>query len=299
MQPTYYEKLLADHTSPLGEMLDADVSRLRARGPIAPNPEDTEFADSLGRYLKRALEGFKTTVARDMSAYQFELFQQTPAYQEAMVQLAANQYWVYETFFYFRALGERTFNIASETTRQMFEQPLSGRAQDLKLDAAAMLLVFDAPEMVDALYAGERRQAPGRNDYGAKVHVFVVEVPPSEGFKYRRLKMLSVHAGPHANHRVEVRRLLMQTDMELEELLKNGWNDGQGANTATKLIEATGANATGAKRAEDRGFYGARVPYYRAVLGTLQRISAKQGLKPHPAPSSPSLEVSRLAYQTL
>jgi hypothetical protein len=111
--------------------------------------------------------------------------------------------------------------------------------------------------------------------------------------------MLSVHAGPHANHRVEVRRLLMQTDMELEELLKNGWNDGQGANTATKLIEATGANATGAKRAEDRGFYGARVPYYRAVLGTLQRISAKQGLKPHPAPSSPSLEVSRLAYQTL
>jgi hypothetical protein len=280
-------------------VLDEDVSRLRARGPIAPNPEDTEFADSLGRYLKRALEGFKTTVARDMSAYQFELFQQTPAYQEAMVQLAANQYWVYETFFYFRALGERTFNIEAPTTRELLDKPLSGRARDLKLDSAAMLLVYDAPEMVDALYAGERRQAPGRGDYAAKVHVFVVEVPPSEGFKYRRLKMLSVHAGPHADRRVEVRRLLLEDDVELEELLKNGWNDGQAPKTATKLIEATGANAAGAKRAEDRGFYGARVPYYRAVIATLQRIGAKQGLKPHPAPATPTANVTRLAYQTL
>lgn len=300
MQPTYYEKLLADRSSPLGAMLDADVSRLRARGPILPDPEDAEFADGLGRYLKRALEGFKSSVARDMSAYQFELFQQTPAYQEAMVQLAANQYWVYETFFYFKALGEHTFNVGVNTTRQLLDQSLSGRARDLKLDAASLMLVFDAPEMVDALYAGERRQAPGRGDYAAKVYVFVVEVPPSEGFKFRRLKMLSVHAGPHANHRVEVRRLLLQDDLDLEELLRNGWNDStQAADAAAKLADAQGSNATGAKRSEDRGFYGARVPYYRAVLGALQRIAAKQGLTAHPAPSSPSGDVSRLAYQAL
>jgi hypothetical protein len=300
MQPTYYEKLLADRASPLAAMLDADVSRLKARGPIIPNPEDADFADALGQYLKRALESFKTTVARDMSPYQFELFQQTPAYQEAMVQLAANQYWVYETFFYFKALGERTFNIGSAATKELLQAPLTGRARDFKLDAAAMMLVFDAPEMVDALYAGERRQAPGRTDYDAKVHVFVIEVPPSEGFKFRRLKMLSVHAGPHANHRVEVRRLLLQDDVELEELLKNGWNDSsQAASAAGQFAAAAAGNASGAKRTEDRGFYGTRIPYYRAVLGTLQRIAAKQGLSAHPAPSVVTAEVSRLAYQAL
>jgi hypothetical protein len=300
MQPTYYEKLLADRNSPLAEMLDADVSHLRARGPIIPDPADADFAVALGKYLKRTLEGFKTSLARDMSAYQFELFQQTPAYQEAMGQLAANQYWIYETFFYFKALGERTFNIGSAVTRQLLEKPLAGHARDLRVDAAAMMLVFDAPEMVDALYAGERRQAPGRNDYDAKVHVFVVETPPSEGFKFRRLKMLSVHAGAHANHRVEVRRLLLQDDVDLEDLLKNGWNDStQAVHAAAQLADATLSNADGAKRAEDRGFYGTRVPYYRAVLGVLQRIAGKQGLTAHPAPSSPSADVSRLAYQAL
>jgi len=300
MQRTYYEKLLADRSSPLGAMLDADVSRLRARGRVVPDPEDTEFADGLGKYLKRALQDFKASVARDMSAYQFELFQQTPAYQEAMVQLAANQYWIYETFFYFKALGERTFNIGEATTRQLLDKPLSGRAQDVKLETPALMLVFDAREMVDALYAGERRQAPGRTDYAAKVHVLLVEVPPSEGFQYRRLKMLSVHAGPHADHRVEVRRLLLQDDVELEELLKNGWNDSpQATNAAAKLAEATAGSATGAKRSEDRGFYGARVPYYRAVLGVLQRIAAQQGLSAHAAPSTATADVSRLAYQSL
>lgn len=299
MQPTYYEKLLADRSTPLAAMLDADVSRLSARGPIVPNPDDADFADALGKYLKHALEAFKTSLAHDMSAYQFELFQQTPAYQEAMMQLAANQYWVYETFFYFKALGERTFNIGCNTTLQTLDKPLVGRARDLKLDAAALMLVFDAPEMVDALYAGERRQAPGRTDYKAKVHVFALEVPPSEGFKYRRLKMLSVHAGPHANHRVEVRRLLLQDEVELEELLKNGWNDNNQTARAAGQLNVAASDSAGAKRTEDRGFYGARVPYYRAVLGVLQRIAAKQGLTSHPAPSSPSAAVSRLAYQAL
>jgi hypothetical protein len=296
MQPTYYEKLLADRSSPLGATLDADVSRLRSRGPIVPNPEDAEFADALGRYLKLALEGFKSTLARDMTPYQFELFQQTPAYQEAMVQLAANQYWVYETFFYFKALGERTVCVSSPAAKELLDKPLTGVARDLKLDSAAMMLVFDGPEMVDALYAGERRAAPGRNDYAAKVHVFVVEVPPSEGFKYRRLKMLSVHAGPHANHRVEVRRLLLQDDLTLEQLLENGWNDGQQTQRPTAQVNISATGNAGAKRGEDRGFYGARVPYYRAVLGALQRIQSKQGLRVHDAPASAAGENSRLAY---
>ena len=51
MQPTYYEKVLADANSPLAATLDADVSRLRARGPIAPNPEDADFADALKRVI--------------------------------------------------------------------------------------------------------------------------------------------------------------------------------------------------------------------------------------------------------
>lgn len=296
MQPTYYEKLLADRSSPLGATLDADVSRLRSRGPIVPNPEDAEFADALGRYLKLALEGFKSTLARDMTPYQFELFQQTPAYQEAMVQLAANQYWVYETFFYFKALGERTVCVSSPAAKELLDKPLTGVARDLRLDSAAMMLVFDGPEMVDALYAGERRAAPGRNDYTAKVHVFVVEVPPSEGFKYRRLKMLSVHAGPHANHRVEVRRLLMQDDLTLEQLLESGWNDGQQTQRPTAQVNISATGSAGAKRGEDRGFYGARVPYYRAVLGALQRIQSKQGLRVHDAPASAAGESSRLAY---
>jgi hypothetical protein len=299
MQPTYYEKLLADSSSPLAATLDADVARLRARGPITPDPEDADFADALGKYLKTALEDFKKSVARGMSAYQFELFQQTPAYQEAMVQTAANQYWIYETFFYFKALGERTFQIGSTATRALLERPLTGRARDFKLDASALLLVFDAPEMVDALYAGERRQAPGRSDYQAKVHVFVVEVPPSEGFRYRRLKMLSVHAGPHANHRVEVRRLLLQDDIELEELLKNGWNDSNHTTKPRGQLNVAVTDSAGAKRAEDRGFYGARVPYYRAVLAALQRIAAKEGLTPHAAQKAANAQVSRLAYQSL
>src|SRR5690242_21156648 len=156
MQPTFYEELLADSSSPLAATLDADVARRRAGGPITPDPEDAEFADALGKYLRRALEDFKSSVARGMSAYQFELFQQTPAYQEAMVQQAANQYWVYETFFYFKALGERTYNVSADATHELLQHPLSARARDLRPDTAALLLVFDAPEMVDALYAGER-----------------------------------------------------------------------------------------------------------------------------------------------
>ena len=102
-------------------------------------------------------------MTRETTPYQFELFQQTPAYQEAMVQMAANQYWTYESFFYFRALGERTFRVDPATGRELLSSPLDAHGSDLKLEAPALMLVFDAPEMVDALYAGERRHAPGRD----------------------------------------------------------------------------------------------------------------------------------------
>jgi hypothetical protein len=105
-----------------------------------------------------------------------------------------------------------------------------------------------------------------------------------------------VHAGPHANHRVEVRRLLMQDELTLEQLLENGWNDGQQTQRPTAQVNISATGNAGAKRSEDRGFYGARVPYYRAVIGALQRIQSKQGLRVHDAPASAAGDNSRLAY---
>ena len=48
MQPTYYEKLLADKESPLAATLDKEIPLLKARGPITPNPQDAGFAEGLG-----------------------------------------------------------------------------------------------------------------------------------------------------------------------------------------------------------------------------------------------------------
>ena len=302
MQRTYYEKLLADEQSPLAAALDKEVPRIKARGGrIAPDPDDADFADGLGSYLKQALEGFKQSLARETSQYQFELFQQTPAYQEAMVQMAANQYWTYETFFYFRALGEQTYRVTPESVKALLNSPLEGRGSDIKLPVPALMLVFDTPEMVDALYAGERRAAPGRGDYEAAVYAFVVEAPPSEGVKSRRLKLLSAHSGPHANHRLEVRRLLLQDDLSLEDILKTDWGKTAKSPSEARPKELNVApKATGASRSEDYGYYGARVPYYRAILGALQRLS-KPGTKltTHPAPAAGGKDKSRLAYVEL
>jgi hypothetical protein len=301
MQPTYYERLLADRNSPLAEVLDEDIAKLKGRGRIIPNPEDAEFAGSLGNYLKRALEAFKSSLAQETSAYQFELFQQTPAYQEAMVQMAGNQYWTYESFFYFKALGEQTVRVSSDTCRELLQAPLPGTGADLRLANPALMLVFEAHEMIDALYAGERRQAPGRSDYAAPVYVFVVEVPPSEGFKYRRLKLLSAHSGPHAHHRIEVRRLLLQDDLSLEEILKTDWAKVAKSQAETKRPEVTisAVKGPGASRAEDYGYLGARLPYYRAIVGALVRYTSSAPKPARPVAVAPSALVTRLKYSEL
>jgi hypothetical protein len=273
MQKTYYERVLSSDSLPLAQILDEEVARLRTRGPLSTNPEQTDFGDGLARYLTHALEAFKRGVAQRMSPDEFAGFQAQPGFQEILLQTAAREYWTYESFFYLRAFGEHTVRIGAETTGELLRTPLQGTGSALQMDPPAVMLVFEAPEMVDSLYLGERRKAEGRLRGDVPVHVFAIQTPVSEGFAARRLKLLSVHSDQAESYRIEVRRLLLRDEMALEDILATDLGEqGRSPLESRHLDPLAGGLAPGARRREDTGFVGQRLPYYRVVVGALLRL---------------------------
>ena len=92
MQPTYYERLLADEQLGLANILDSDIARLTASGSLRSAVEDPSLIDCRSRYIKTAVLKVKQTMASSMSEDQFERYQQTPSFHEVLVQKATQQY---------------------------------------------------------------------------------------------------------------------------------------------------------------------------------------------------------------
>ena len=270
MQPTYYERVLADEQLNLAATLDQDIAQLEAAGPLVPVTEGARLNDCRGRYVRAAVSHFKRALTGSMSAQQFERFQQTPAFHEALVQKASEQYWVYETFLYLRKCGERTLHVGSAAARELLAAPLEQYGYDFRLEVPATMLVFDSPEMVDALYAGDRRAGPGRHHQEAEVCVLALEVCPDATAAVRYLRVLSVHGDSERDYRVEVRKLYLDDGLALEEILEsddgNQWHGGE---EVEQLIGLPASHLRWARRKVDCGFYAAKAPYYRAILAAL------------------------------
>jgi hypothetical protein len=301
MQPTYYERLLADQRLKLATILDEDIARLKAAGPLVPLTEDSGLAECRGRYVKSAIDQFKQVLASSMSAEQFERFQQTPSYHEALVQKATQQYWTYETFLYLRAHGERTLHLGPEVSRELLAAPLEIYGSEFRLEVPAAMLVFDSAELVDAFYAGERRTGPGRHHQEAPLCVLALELCANTTSHGRYLRLLSVHGDSEHDYRVEVRQFFLTDKLPLEDILEsmegNSWHGGE---DVEQLIGLPACKLAWASRKADSGFYAAQTPYYRAVLGALHYAeTTPQRLSWHPNAAPVNALVSTLGYSEL
>jgi len=301
MQPTYYERLLADSQLKLARILDDDIARLKAAGALAPVAEDSHLAECRGQYVKDAVVQFKHTLASSMSEEQFERFQQTPSYHEALVQRATQQYWTYETFLYLRAHGERTLHVGPEVSSELLATPLEACGSDFQLEVPAEMVVFDSEELVDAFYAGERRTSPGRHHQEAALCVFALELGGKPSARERYLRVLSVHGDNQKDYRVEVRQFLLADRLPLEDILeaeeRNAWHGGE---EVEQLIGLPACRLAWASRKADSGFYAAKTPYYRAVLGALHCArTMPQRLSWHPKGARSNGAISTLGYSEL
>jgi hypothetical protein len=301
MQPTYYERLLADSRLKLASVLDDDITRLKGAGSLIPVAEHSSLADCRGRYVKDAIVQFKQALASSMSAEQFERFQQTPSFHEALVQRATQQYWTYEAFLYLRAHGERTLHVGSEACSELLAAPLQVAGAHLRLEVPAAMVVFDSAELVDAFYAGERRANPGRHHPDAALCVLALEVRTSTASSERYLRVLSVHGDSRKDYRVEVRQFFLADKLILEDILdaeeRNTW---QGGEEVEQLIGLPVCKLAWASRKADNGFYAAKTPYYRAVLGALHSAATMpQRLSWHPGIGPPNAALSTLGYSEL
>ncbi len=301
MQPTYYERLLAASQLKLASILDGDIARLKAAGSLVPVAEDSSLADCRDRYVKDAIVEFKQTLASSMSAEQFERFQQTPSFHEALVQRATQQYWTYETFLYLRAHGERTLHVGPEASSELLATPLEIRGGDFTLEVPAAMVVFDSADVVDAFYAGERRTSPGRHHPDAALCVLALELLANTASRERRLRVLSVHGDGQKDYRVEVRQFFLADKLLLEDILdaeeRNAWDGGE---EVEQLIGLPACKLAWASRKADSGFYAAKTPYYRAVLGALHYAGTMpQRLSWHPNARPSNGEASALGYSEL
>jgi hypothetical protein len=301
MQPTYYEKLLADQDLGLASTLDDDITRLRAAGALAPLAEDPGLDDCRSRYIRSAVVYLKQALASSMGTEQFERFQQTPAYHEVLVQKAAQQYWIYETFLHLRAHGERTIHIGPAASMEMLSAPLEDFGSDFRLEVPATMLVFESPDLVEAFYAGERRAGNGRNHPEAPVCVLALEVQSHLDSVQRYLRLLSAHGDGRHDYRLEVRQIALADHLSLEDILET--DDGyawRGSEEVERLLGLPTRRLTWACRKADCGFYAGKTSYYRAVLGTLHCIrTAPQRLLWQPQLTRVDERASRLGYSEL
>jgi len=301
MQPTYYEKLLADQDLGLASTLDDDITRLKAAGSLAPLAEDPGLDDCRSRYIRGAVVYLKQALASSMGTEQFERFQQTPAYHEVLVQKAAQQYWIYETFLHLRAHGERTVHIGPAACTEMLAGPLEDFGSEFGLEVPATMLVFESPDLVEAFYAGERRAGNGRNHPEAPLCVLAVEVKSQLDCVRRYLRLLSAHGDGRHDYRLEVRQIALADHLSLEDILET--DDGyawRGSEEVERLLGLPARRLAWACRKADCGFYAGKTSYYRAVIGTLHCIrTTPQRLLWHPQLSRADERASRLGYSEL
>jgi hypothetical protein len=301
VQPTYYERLLADSRLNLASVLDDDIIRLKAAGSLTPVAEDSSLAERRGRYVRDAIVQFRQALASSMSAEQFERFQQTPSFHEALVQRATQQYWTYDAFLYLRAHGERTLHVGPEACGELLAAPLGIVGADLRLEVPAEMLVFESSDLVDAFYAGERRTNPGRHHPDAALCVLVLDVRASAASNERYLRVLSVHGDNQKDYRAEVRQFLLADKILVEDVLdaeeRSTWPGGE---EVEQLIGLPVCKLAWASRKADCGFYAAKTPYYRAVLGALHyAATVPQRLSWCPGVQGPNAVFSTLGYSEL
>jgi hypothetical protein len=301
MQPTYYERVLADPQSNLASILDRDIARLKAAGCLVPVVEDLSLANCRNQYVKDAILEFKQTLASSMSAEQFERFQQTPSFHEALVQRGTQQYWMYETFLYLRAHGERTLHVGAEVSSELLAAPLEICGGEFTLGVPAAMVVFDSADVVDAFYAGERRRSTGHHHPDVALCVLALEVLANTVSRERYLRVLSVHGDNQKTHRLEVRQFFLGAKHALEDILdteeRNAWDRGE---EVEQLIGLPACKLAWASRKADSGFYAAKTPYYRAVLAALHYAGTMpQRLCWHANPHASSETVSTLGYSEL
>jgi len=86
MQPTYYERLLADEQLGLASILDGDIAQLTTTGSLRPAVEDASLIDCRSRYIRNAMLKARQDIAAGMSPDQFQRYQQTPTFHEVLVQ---------------------------------------------------------------------------------------------------------------------------------------------------------------------------------------------------------------------
>lgn len=299
MQPTYYERLLEDPELGLASVLDRDIPRLQASGPLLPNGPHQALNDLRADYVRKTIARYTQALAAQMSAEEFERFQQTPSYHEQLVQRATQQYWVYETFVYLRAYGERTLYVGPDTCNELLATPLEDYTREFILDTPAQMLVFDSPDLVDAFYAGERRSGPGRHHREASICVLALEARPDSGS--RALRVLSAHGDGEKDYRVEVRQFFLEETLALEDILDaedgSSWH---GTEHVEELIGLPVRHLPWACRKADHGFYAAKTAYYRAVLGALHRAHRTPELLAwRPASAPVNGTVSRLGYSEI
>jgi len=301
MQPTYYERVLADSRLGLARVLDQDIARLKAAGSLVPVANDSSLAHCRDRYVRSAIVEFKQALASSMSAEQFERFQQTPSFHEALVQKATQQYWTYETCLYLRAHGERTLYVGPEVSGELLGAPLEISGGDFTLEVPATMIVFDSADVVDAFYAGERRTRTGRHHPDVALCVLALQMLASAASRERYLRVLSVHGDGQKDYRVEVRQFFLAARLALEDILEleehNAWDGGE---EVEQLIGLPGCKLAWASRKADSGFYAAKTPYYRAVLGALHYAGTMpQRLKQYANGRTSSENVSALGYSEL
>jgi hypothetical protein len=301
MQPTYYERLLADQDLKLASILDDDIARLSESGPLLPVLGDTSLNACRDRYVKSAVAHFQESLAATLGAQQFERFEQTPSYHEALVQKATQQCWIYETCLYLRAHGERTLRIGPEAAAELLFAPLEDYGYRLQLDVPAAMLVFESPELVETFYAGERRSGAGRHHPDAPLCVLALEMRLNGGHEPRRLRVLSAHGDGERDYRVEARQFPLADRLTLEDILEA--DDGLAAREGENVEQLLGLSSrklAWASRKADCGYLAAKTPYYRAVLGALYcAATMPERLAWHPKAAPAKGSVSRLGYSEL
>src|SRR4030095_7027209 len=195
----------------------------------------------------------------------------------------------------------RILHVGPAASSELLAAPLEIAGADLRLDVPATMLVFDSAELVDAFYAGERRTSPGRHHPDAALCVFALEVRANASSRERYLRILSVNGDSEKDHRVEVRQFFLADKLLIEDILdaeeRNTWHGGE---EVEQLIGLPVCRRAGGSRNADCGFYAAKTPYYRAVLGALHcAATMPQRLAWQPVVARSNTTTSTLSYSDL
>lgn len=274
MPQTYYDVIKVLRPTSM-TILAEDVANLFLKKQELPIYYISEYDSSFREYSGYAMEEYMANVAKNIGVTPDFLKKQNSPLITSIFEKEFNDLkHEYACFLNFLLAGKKTFFITNQLSQLLIHTEINVPSSEIHLPFFSCQFLFTDKEVIDTYYAMDMKENPNLEiDYSAPISVFATLYEKTKYKNGREMLLYSWHGKlPHGKISLQIRRLFLGNDWNLEQSLQTEWSNFIENRNLTGYVQ----NPLSKRQITDSSdFYTDGLSFYRLVLNTILYINSK------------------------